>query len=100
MAGVFDGRRACRHIAVMAPVAVTLQKQLRTAGKRPAETPHEGAFQQRYLGPLQDALGRLQQPTVEDVQHPEGAWKPLKRLRDAMGVQLRCARVPGICPEC
>lgn len=75
----------------MAPVAVTLQKQLRSAGELPGETPHENAFQLRYLGPLQDVLKRLQRPSAEDVRQPEGAWKPLKRLRDSMAVQLRCA---------
>ena len=79
----------------MAPVAVTLQRQLAVAGSGAPETPHEEAFQQRHLVPLQEALLRLQRPSAEDVLHPEAVWKPLKRLRDAMAVQLRCAVVIG-----
>lgn len=91
--------RPCRHVAVMAPVAVTLQRQLRAAGGGAAETPHERAFQQRYLATLREALARLQQPAPEDVTHPEAAWKPLKRLRDAMAVQLRCAGICRVLPD-
>ena len=79
----------------MAPVALALLRQLRAAGGGLAETPHEHAFQGRHLPALREALSRLQQPAAEDVQHPEAAWKPLKRLRDAMAIELRCAPSSG-----
>jgi hypothetical protein len=80
-------------VAVLAPVAVTLQNQLlATVDARAdgSETPHEAAFRERFLPPLQRVLDGLQRPSEADVGRPDAIWTPLKRLRDALAVDLRC----------
>ena len=78
---------------MLAPVAVTLQNQLRAtvdARADGSETPHEAAFRDRYLPQMQRVLDGLQRPTEVDVGRPEAIWTPLKRLRDALATDLRC----------
>ena len=79
---------------MLAPVAVTLQNHLRAtadgAGGGASETPHEAAFRARFLPQLQAALQGLQRPSHADVGRPDAIWAPLKRLRDALALELRC----------
>ncbi len=82
---------------MLAPVAVTLQNHLRTtvegAGFGVIETPHEAAFRARFLPQLQAALDGLQRPSAADVGRPDAIWAPLKRLRDALALELRCCAI-------
>ena len=79
---------------MLAPVAVTLQNQLRATvyseASGASETPHEAAFRARFLPQLQAALDGLQRPSEADVSSPNNIWATLKRLRDALAVELRC----------
>ncbi len=88
----------CRHVAVLAPVAVTLLNHLRATvdwiGSGQSVTPHEAAFRARFLPQLQAALDGLQRPSEADVGRPDAIWAPLKRLRDALALELRCCSLP------
>ena len=79
---------------MLAPVAVTLQNHLRAtvegAGSGAGETSHEAAFRTRFLPQIQAALDGLQRPSEADVGRPDAIWAPLKRIRDALALELRC----------
>eukprot|EP00898_Chlorokybus_atmophyticus_P001833 jgi/Chlat1/2650/Chrsp178S02490 len=72
----FDIHRA-KYAAVMAPVILVLERNLRLTAREP-ETPHERWFQQTFQGRLQAAVIAFRQPN--NAMDPSNAWRPLKAL--------------------
>ena len=72
-----------KHMAIMKPVVVALERlHSQTIAKEP-ETPHEQAFRKEFSGPIAAALEELRHPTA-DVYSPEAAWAPMKLFHESL----------------
>lgn len=67
-----------KHRIIIKPIVFILE-QLHAITSREPETPHEVAFQERYLELINDVLDKLKNP--ENPHKPQESWQPLKTLQ-------------------
>lgn len=67
-----------KHRIIIKPIVFILE-QLHAITSREPETPHEKAFQERYLELITEVLDKLKNPI--NPHKPQDSWQPLKLLQ-------------------